>query len=96
MRVMSAIFQKAAVGGNDGEGGVFPGGGIVQQADEKALKGVQPGVPGRDAERKRHSQISEPDGHAVADAGEKHPAPLGALCCIHMQKILFSARHAVR
>jgi len=65
------------------------------EADEKALKRVQTGVPGRNAERKRYSQISEPDGNAVADAGKKHPAPLGALCGIH-RKNLFSARFRYR
>ena len=70
MMVMSAIFQKAAVGGDDGEGGVFPGGGIAQQADEKALKGVQPGVARGDAEGKRNGQIAQADGQPVAETGE--------------------------
>ena len=89
-------LHKAAVGGDDGEGRVFAGRGIVEQADQKALKGVEARAAGGNAERKRHGEIAEADRNAVADAGEKVPAPHGALCCIHMRKILFSARHAVR
>ena len=80
---------------NDRDGCVFARGCVIEQADEKALKRVQPGVPGRDAERKRHGQIPMPNGNAVADTGKKHPAPLGALCAIH-RKNLFSARRINR
>lgn len=94
MSVMSA-FQKGRCPRQDREGCVFARGGVIEQADEKALKRVQPGVPGRDAERKRHGQIPKPNGNAVADTGKKHPAPLGALCAIH-RKNLFSARFRYR
>ena len=93
--VMSFI-SLISFGGDDGEGRVFAGRGIVEQADQKALKGVEARAAGGNAERKRHGEIAEADRNAVADAGEKVPAPHGALCCIHMRKILFSARHAVR
>lgn len=74
-------FQKAAVRGNDREGCVFARGGVIEQADEKALE-TRSARRSRAAmpERKRHGQIPKPNGNAVADTGKKHPAPLGALC----------------
>ena len=43
-------FQIGCVGRNGGEPRVFARGSVVEQADQKTLKGVEPGVARRDAQ----------------------------------------------
>ena len=70
-------LEVGGIGGNDREGGVFAGGGIVEEAGQKALEGREAGVPGGNAKGEGDDEISQGNRDAVMDAFEKHiPAGL--------------------
>ena len=63
--------EKAGVARNDGDAAVLAGGGIVEKAEQKALKRGQICRAAGDAEAETHGKITEPDGEAVAQSPQE-------------------------
>ena len=61
---------EARVGGDDGDAAVLAGGGIVQKAEQKALKDAQMRAVGADADAEADGKVTEGDGRAVAQTAQ--------------------------